>query len=76
MDKYLAVDRIENGFAVCYDDDEQKLDIPLCDIDLPEDIKEGDVLRITEEGFLLPDPEEKQRRQQANLELMRRLMER
>lgn len=72
--KFLAVDRIEGDFAVCYDDEEQKVDIPLCDVDLPEVIAEGDVLRVTEEGILILDVEEKQRRQQANLELLRRLM--
>ena len=68
------MDRIEGDFAVCYDDEEQKVDIPLCDVDLPEVIAEGDVLRVTEEGILILDVEEKQRRQQANLELLRRLM--
>ncbi len=72
---FLAVDRIEGGFAVCYDDNEQRYDLPLCDVDLPEQIGEGDVLQLTEDGRLLPDPEEKRRRQQANLELLRRLTE-
>ena len=75
MDRYLAVDRIENGLAVCYDDNKQRYDIPLCDVDLTEAVKEGDVLKILENGTLLPDREEIQRRQRANLELMRQLME-
>ena len=50
MDRYLAVDRIENGLAVCYDDNKQRYDIPLCDVDLTEAIKEGDVLKILENG--------------------------
>lgn len=75
MNRYLAIDRIENNFAVCYDDNEQRYDIPLCDVDLAEGVKEGDVLKIMEDGTLLPDQEERQRRQRANLELMRRLME-
>jgi hypothetical protein len=72
--KYLAVDRIEGEFAVCYDDDNQKYDIPLCDVDLPEDISEGDILKLDEDGRLGLDGEEKKRRQQANLDLLRRLM--
>ena len=75
MDRYFAVDRVENGFAVCYDDNEQRFDIPLCDVDLAGDVREGDVLKIMEDGTLLPDWEEKERRQRANLELMRQLME-
>jgi len=72
--KFLAVDRIEGDFAVCFDDEEQKIDIPLCDVDLPDGISEGDVLRLTSDGTLVLDAEEKKRRQQANLELLRRLM--
>lgn len=75
MDRYFAVDRIENGFAVCYDDNEQRFDIPLCDVDLAGAVREGDVLKIMEDGTLLPDREEKERRQRANLELMRQLTE-
>lgn len=72
--KYLAVDRIEGEFAVCYDDNNQKYTIPLCDVDLPGDISEGDVLRLDEDGRLEFDEEEKKRRQQVNLDLLRRLM--
>jgi len=43
--KTYTVDRIEDGIAVLYDEDEKKLDIAVTD--LPEnvkDIKEGDIL--------------------------------
>ena len=73
--KYLSVDRIENGIAVCQDDDGTQLRIPVCDVDLSAPIREGDVLRLTEEGALLPDPAEKQRRQKAVLELLRQIKE-
>lgn len=71
--KYLSVDRIENGIAVCLDDDGTQLRIPVCDVDLASPIREGDVLCLTEDGMLLPDPAEKQRRQKAVLELLRQI---
>ena len=70
--KYLSVDRIEGTLAVCLDDDETIYRIPLHEIDA-EKVQEGDVLLLTEEGKLLPAPQEKARRQQKNLELLRKL---
>ena len=46
--KYYTVDRIEEDIAVLYDDDENKSDIPVSE--LPEDLKEGDILRFNEEN--------------------------
>lgn len=71
--KYLSVDRIEGNIAVCLDDDEKKYHIPLCDVDLAQPVEEGDILLLTPEGKLLPAPDEKIRRQQKNLELLRKL---
>ena len=45
--KYYTVDRIEGDIAVLIDDDENKSDIPVCE--LPKDLKEGDILRFDEE---------------------------
>ena len=71
--KYLSVDRIEGTIAVCQQDDGTILHIPLCDADLISPIREGDVLRLTEDGTLIPDPQEKRRRQKAVSELLKRI---
>ena len=47
--KFYTVDRIEEeDIAVLFDDDENKLDIPVAE--LPENLKEGDILRFDEES--------------------------
>jgi len=46
--KNYTVDRIEEDIAVLFDDEENKIDIPVSE--LPEDIKEGDILRFDEEN--------------------------
>ena len=70
--KYLSVDRIEGNIAVCLDDDGALFPIPLCDADLVSPIREGDVLLLGDDGTLLPDPAEKQRRQKAMLVLLKK----
>jgi hypothetical protein len=45
--KYFTVDRIEEDIAVLIDDDENKSDIPV--FQLPEGLKEGDILCFDEE---------------------------
>lgn len=44
LNKIYTVDRIEDGIAVLYDEDENKSDIAVTD--LPENVKEGDILRF------------------------------
>ena len=46
--KFYTVDRIEEDIAVLYNDDENKSDIPVAE--LPENLKEGDILRFDEEN--------------------------
>lgn len=70
--KYLSVDRIEGDIAVCLDDEGTRFPIPICDVDLASPIREGDMLVLTENGTLLPDPAEKQRRQEAMLQLLKK----
>ena len=70
---YLSVDRIEGGIAVCLDDDCQLYRIPLCDADLTQPVQEGDILLLSQDGKLIPDPEEKERRKGAALELLKKL---
>lgn len=59
MDKYLIVDRIEESFAVC-ENDELIEEISLNF--LPEDVKEGDVLVFDDEGNYIVDREQTESR--------------
>ena len=70
--KYLSVDRIEGNIAVCLDEEGTRFPIPLCDVDLASPIREGDVLRLMEDGMLMLDPEEKRRRQKVAIELLKK----
>jgi len=60
--KFYVVDRIEdNTWAVLYDDNDNKLDIPLTI--LPKNVKEGDILRFDERNQIwVIDEEETARR--------------
>ena len=49
-----SVDRIEGALAVLIDDDEECRTVPLSE--LPEDVEEGDMLRLDEDGYR-KDPE-------------------
>ena len=51
--KQLSIDRFEGKFAICEDSEEKFYAIETSE--LPEGAKEGDVLRITDEGELLID---------------------
>ena len=44
--KFYTVDRIEEDFAVLFDDNDNKTDIHVSE--LPENLKEGDILRFDE----------------------------
>lgn len=54
--KQLSIDRFEGKFAICEDAEEKYFAIETSE--LPEGAREGDVLRITDEGELLLDEEE------------------
>ena len=63
---FYTVDRIEDGIAVLYDDDENKTDIPVCK--LPENINEGDILRFDGENDAYIIDKEKTEQIKADLE--------
>ena len=67
----LAIDRFEDGLAVCETEDGQSMTFP-CDL-LPPDSREGDWLLLREDGVLLADPEETERRRAQILALQRKL---
>lgn len=53
--KQLIIDRFEGKFAICEDAEEKYFAIETSE--LPDRAREGDVLRITDEGELLLDQE-------------------
>ena len=53
--KQLIIDRFEGKFAICEDAEEKYFAIETSE--LPDGAREGDVLRITDEGELLLDRE-------------------
>ena len=66
MKKYI-VDRIENGFAVCEDEDGQMVDISL--ENLPSDLKQGDVLILEQEKYeVLKEETEKIKKEMFDLQ--------
>ena len=68
--EYWSIDRLEERVAVCEDDNRQRREIPL--VDLPEDVKEGDVLcRV--DGRYRVDNRETERRRERNRKLLQRL---
>lgn len=60
--KQLSIDRFEGKFAICEDSEEKYYAIETSE--LPEGAKEGDVLRITDEGELLIDEGETRARRE------------
>ncbi len=66
----LSIDRIEGGFAVCIDEARQPHHLPLSA--LPQGAAEGDLLRQTENGYVL-DSQETGRRRRAVSDRLSRL---
>jgi len=64
--KYYTVDRIEEDIAVLYDDEENKSDIPVSE--LPEDLKEGDILQFDEENQIYIIDREKTEQVKSSIE--------
>ncbi len=60
--RQLSIDRFEGKFAICEDSEEKFYAIETSE--LPEGAKEGDVLRITDEGELLIDEGETRARRE------------
>ena len=66
--KFYTVDRIEEDIAVLYErgGDENKLDIHVSE--LPENLKEGDILRFDEESNIYTVDIEKTGQDKSNIE--------
>lgn len=68
--EFLSIDRIENGIAVCEDDNRNRVEIPLEKIEGTP--KEGDLL-VPENGGYVVDVEETAHRRETVLRLQRKL---
>lgn len=65
MEEILIVDRIENGYAVCETEQEEKKDILLSET---KDVHEGDVI-ILKDGVYVPDNDKTEVRRKRILAL-------
>lgn len=68
--RQLTIDRYEGKYAICEDQEQKYFAIEISE--LPEGAKPGSVLAISDEGQLILDLEETQRRRQRILEKQRR----
>ena len=68
--KQLIIDRFEGKYAICEDKDQKYFAIEAQE--LPQGAKAGCVLQITDEGELVLDEEETQRRRQRILDKQRK----
>lgn len=68
--KYI-IDRFENEFAIC--EDENKKMIEIKKEDLPLNAKEGDVLNLTDGTFSI-DSEETKKIREDNFDLLNKLL--
>ena len=67
---FIQIDRFEGDLAVCYDDNLKKSDIKISE--LPNGVKEGDVLSFDGKDFYL-DEEETQKRRNEVFALFKKL---
>ena len=58
--KLLSVDRIEGTYVIC--EDKEKKFFAIETSEAPKGVKEGDILRISDEGEITIDKEETERR--------------
>lgn len=58
--RVLSVDRFEGNYVICEDDDKKMFAIDVGE--MPKGIKEGDIIRISDEGEIHMDEEETKRR--------------
>lgn len=71
---FYSLDRFEEGQAVLLGDDGTTL---IADgWELPAEAREGDILRLGEDGQFVVDREETDRRQQEVADLLRRILDR
>lgn len=70
--KKLYVDRIVEGIAVCEDDDFNRTEIKISEIDF--NVHEGSVLVVGEDGKLFSDESEEEKRRREITELQKKLM--
>lgn len=62
-----SVDRIENGIAVCEDENGESVNFEIAK--LPEEIKEGDLFSVTDDKIeILPDETAERRKKMAELQ--------
>lgn len=61
--QYLTVDRFEGTYVICEDKDKRLFAIERTEA--PADVKEGDVIRIGDDGTLAIDREETERRRKS-----------
>ena len=59
---YYTVDRIEGAYAVIEDDAMKLADVKLCE--LPDDIKEGDILRLENNIYIIDTERTRQVKQE------------
>lgn len=57
---YYIIDRIEETIAVCENPQKQMVEIPLCQ--LPDGTKEGDKIIQTNDGYVLADQSDIEKR--------------
>lgn len=69
--KYI-IDRFENGFAICEDENKKMTEIKKDD--LPLNIKEGDVINLIDGKFSI-DSEETKKRRKDNFSLLNKLLD-
>lgn len=67
----LIVDRFEEDKAVVFDDEKQ---IILDRDKLSHDVKEGDVITLSDNGVYITDKEQTDRRSNDNLSLLQKLL--
>ena len=64
--KFYTVDRIEEDIAVIFDEDDNKLDVPVTDFTVK--LKEGDILRFDEETNAYTIDKEKTAQTKADIQ--------
>ena len=65
-----SIDRIEENIALCEDDDGNVLKLSVDE--LPQEIREGDIIEKTENGFVI-DADETQLRRKKMAEMQRNI---
>ena len=69
--KYLSIDRFEANMAICEDDEGRLFGIERSE--MPSDAKEGNIIRIDDDGNINVDSDETKRRRNKILELQKKI---